>query len=251
MDRTTAPPFDYSKEYFFEMYQKNYGKTYIEDFPNIKASSRYKIQNIKSLMGKSTGKPSLLEIGCAYGPHLAAARDEGFIPMGIEPTKDAVKYAREELGIEIVEGLFPQTSITVSKPFDVVTLWLAIEHIPDCARALAEINKLLKPGGILAISTPSYSGMLGRKSIKSFLKQSPADHFTIWSPKMCKKALALHGFKVKKIFAQANHPERFPLIGKFIKSRKNPLFWIYYVLCKAFALSDVFEIYAIKAGGGE
>ena len=191
-------------------------------------------------------EPRLLEIGCAHGPHLAAARDEGFIPMGIDPTKDAVDYVRNTLGIQIVEGLFPQTPIPVSKPFDVVTLWLAIEHMPDCIPVLAEIHKLLKPGGILAISTPSYSGISGRKAVKQFLHNSPADHFTIWSPKMCKKALALYGFKVKKIFIYASHPECFPLIGKFIKSDKNPLFWVFYALCKIFGLSDMFEVYAVK-----
>jgi 16S rRNA C967 or C1407 C5-methylase (RsmB/RsmF family) len=86
---------------------------------------------------------------------------------------------------------------------------------------LAEIRKLLKDGGLLAFSTPSFSGISGRKNLCRFLENSPADHFTIWSPKMCKKALALTGYKVIKTKNVGHHPERFPVFGKFIKCKKG------------------------------
>ncbi|WP_461257156.1 class I SAM-dependent methyltransferase [Treponema sp. R80B11-R83G3] len=127
-----------------------------------------------------------------------------------------------------------------------ITLWYVIEHFTDCLTVLAEIKKLLKPGGILAFSTPSYSGVSGRKSLRKFLENSPADHFTIWAPKMCKKALVLAGFKVKKIVITGFHPERFPLFGKFAKSKKSPLYWIFWAVSKIFGLGDTFEVYAQK-----
>jgi hypothetical protein len=112
---------------------------------------------------------------------------------------------------------------------------------------LAEINKILKPGSILAFSTPSFSGVSGRSSLKRFLEKSPADHYTIWSPKMCRKALSLAGFKVKKIVISGHHPERFPISGKLAKSKKSPLYWILLAVSKIFSLGDTFEVYAVKA----
>jgi hypothetical protein len=59
MDRTCTPSFEYGKEYFFEMYQKQYGKTYIEDFPNLIAMSKRRLSVIKSLLVKQTNRFSL------------------------------------------------------------------------------------------------------------------------------------------------------------------------------------------------
>ena len=243
MDRTCPPPVEYERDYFFDSYKQQYGKTYLEDFPNIKAVGKRRLKIIKSLLSARGGR-TLLDIGCAYGPFLAAAREEGFTPAGIDPAEDAVRYVQQELGIPAVQGYFPQSLIPHS--YDAVSLWYVIEHFTDCASVLAAIRGILKPGGILAFSTPSFSGISGRSSLRGFLSASPADHRTVWRPKMCKKALALAGFKVKKIVISGHHPERFVLLGKLAKSKKSPLYRPLLAISKLFGLGDTFEVYAIK-----
>jgi len=187
----------------------------------------------------------MLDIGCAYGPFLAAAREEGFSPCGIDPCDDAVRYVQNELGIPAVQGFFPpDQKEAVPSLFSGITLWFVIEHFRDCVPVLAEIKKLLKPGGVFAFSTPSFSGISGRSSLKKFLSNSPGDHWTVWSPKVCRKALALAGFKVKKIVSIGHHPQRFPLLGKFAKSKKSPLYWLFLAISRIFCLGDSIEVYA-------
>ena len=260
MNRLNPPPIEYAREYFFDFYRRQYGKTYIEDFPNLIAMGRRRLAVIKSLLSRSgkmlaKGPIPLLDIGCAYGPFLAAAKEEGFSPFGIDPTEDAVRYVTQTFHIPAVQGFFPpfpdprreDTSETVSLPreFGVVTLWYVIEHFRDCVPALAEIRRILKPGGTLAFASPSFSGISGRVSIERFLEQSPADHWTIWSPAMCKKALKLAGFKVKKIVISGHHPERFPLFGKLVKNKKGPLYALLLAASTIFSLGDTFEVYAV------
>ena len=245
MDRTCPPPVEYEREYFFESYKRQYGKTYLEDFPSIKAAGKRRLKIISSLLPAATER-TLLDIGCAYGPFLAAAREEGFSPAGIDPAEDAVRYVQKELSIPAVQGFFPKCPLPASPPFDAVTLWFVIEHFTDCAAVLAAIRNILKPGGILAFSTPSSSGVSGRVSIRKFLSASPADHWTVWQPSMCKKALAPLGFKVKKTVISGHHPERFPLLGKFAKSKKSPLYPPLLAISKIFKLGDTFEVYAVK-----
>ncbi|MCL2805436.1 MAG: methyltransferase domain-containing protein [Treponema sp.] len=240
MDRTNTPPFEYNKEYFFEQYKKQYGKTYLEDFINIKKNSKHRLKNIKSLL--KTQDTQLLDIGCAYGPFLDAAREEGFSPKGIDPAEDAVRYVQQELNIPCHHGFFPNSSIAENK-FDVITLWFVIEHFTDCASVLSEIHKLLKPKGILAFCTPSFSGISGKTSLNRFLFASPADHYTIWSPKTAVKALTLAGFKVLKIKVTGHHPKRFTVLAK---SKISPLYWLLLAISKLFRLGDAFEIYAQK-----
>ena len=246
MDRTCPPPIEYEREYFFESYRRQYGKTYLEDFPKIKAEGKRRLKIINSILPeKKTEERSLLDIGCAYGPFLDAAREEGFSPSGIDPAEDAVRYVQQELSIPAVQGFFPNSPLpNPHSSYDAVTLWFVIEHFVDLKAALSQIKNILKPGGIIAFSTPSFSGVSGRSSLRRFLSASPADHFTIWSPSMCRKALALYGFKVKKTVSIGHHPERFPLLGKFAKSKKSPLYNPLLAISKVFNLGDTFEVYA-------
>ncbi|MDR0322033.1 MAG: methyltransferase domain-containing protein [Treponema sp.] len=244
MDRINTARIEYEKEYFFESYKRQYGKTYIEDFPNLTAMAKRRLEKIKSLLPNEKER-TLLDIGCAYGAFLSAAQQEGFSPTGIDPSGDAVNYVQKTFGINAIQGFFPTPYSPLPTPYSVITLWYVIEHFPYCSAVLDEIKKILCPGGILAFSTPSFSGVSGRSSLRDFLEKSPEDHFTVWSPKTCKKALALAGFKVKKTVISGCHPERFPLFGKFAKSKKSPMYWLLAAISKLFGLGDTFEVYAV------
>ncbi|MCL2265197.1 MAG: methyltransferase domain-containing protein [Treponema sp.] len=262
MDRINPAPVEYEKEYFFESYKNQYGKTYLEDFENIKKAGKNRLKIISQILSRIKGKPSvyktqgeqnkncelpsLLDIGCAYGPFLAAAKEEGFSPAGIDPAQDAVDYVNQKLHITAVRGFFPIPNSTLPAPFEVITMWYVIEHFKDCVTVLTEIKKLLKPNGIFAFSTPSFSGISGKSNLGKFLSNSPADHFTVWSPKMIKKALSLAGFKVKKTVVSGHHPERFPVLGKSAKNKTNPIYMIQLVISKLFKLGDTFEVYAVN-----
>ncbi|MDR0910315.1 MAG: methyltransferase domain-containing protein [Spirochaetaceae bacterium] len=246
MLRNSPPPIEYNDEYFFDNYKKQYGKTYIEDWPHLKEVNKERVRWIRRLMpltqksNNGNGEQRLLEIGCAYGPLLAAAEEAGFKPLGIEIEKHAAEYVREKLHIPCVTSSFPSPArqeFQNTASFDAIVLNYVIEHFRDVEKVLAEIKRLLKKGGILAFATPSCSGISGRKNLKAFLKNSPEDHWTVWSPKLAKKVLKHYGFKVRKIVITGHHPERFPL-----KLPQKLLMCI----SRLFNLGDTFEVYAEK-----
>jgi len=254
MIRPNTPPITYDGAYFLEDYKKQYGKTYIEDFPNLVRMAQSRLNHIRQVLSRSASLPEekpvrLLDIGCAYGPFLGAAKDLGWSVMGLDPSLDAVRYVQDHVGVPVLQGLFPDTDLTSligGEPLDVISLWYVIEHFPDLGRALEAAAGLLKKGGVLAFSTPSGSGISGRSRFRSFLEHSPQDHWTILSPSTCGPILARYGFRLVKTVSTGHHPERFPLLGPFAKSKKT---FIYRVLCKVsqiFSLGDTFEAYAFK-----
>ncbi|MDR0602159.1 MAG: methyltransferase domain-containing protein [Treponema sp.] len=252
MNSLVPPPVEYEREYFFGFYKKQYGKTYLEDFPGLLLQARRRLAIIKSLLPPGPGRGAILDIGCAYGPFLAAAKDEGFSPVGIEPAGDAAAWARRELGVPVHQGFFPQNpppAFLEDGHFDAVTLWYVIEHFEHPGEALGEIRRILKTGGTLAFSTPSVSGISGLKSVEKFLEASPADHRTVWNPHTCKKLMKMAGFTVKKIVISGHHPERFPLAGRLAAGGKGPLYAALLFTSRAFGLGDTFEVYAVKDGG--
>jgi 2-polyprenyl-3-methyl-5-hydroxy-6-metoxy-1,4-benzoquinol methylase len=239
------PAIDSATDYFFDFYTSQYGKTYLEDFPNLVEAGEKRLAVIKRLLQGKVGR--LLDIGCAYGPFLSAARDGGFSPQGIDPASDAVRYVREELGLPANESTFPDLSLERPENagvFEVITLWYVLEHFEDLRWVLVEINRLLNLQGVLAFSTPTCLGISGKRSLTAFLEKSPPDHRTIWNPKLCRRLLARYGFRLKKIRISGHHPERFPL-GNHCK--QGGLLW-HLLLCisRIFRLGDTFECYAIK-----
>jgi len=253
--RLGEPPIEYEKDYFFTDYKKQYGKTYLEDFPGLVETGKRRLEHIKGILRFTNGKPSILDIGCAYGPFLAAASECGFSPAGVEPASDAARYVKEELGFPCYQGFFPaanadeirRLSGNGESGFDAVTMWYVIEHFEEVGKVMQEVHGLLKEGGALAFSTPSFSGVSGIKSIASFLKNSPPDHYTVWSPKICAWVLRRYGFRLRKIVVTGHHPERFPLIGRFAdKAKKGRLHRFLLFVSRLFGLGDTFEVYAVK-----
>jgi SAM-dependent methyltransferase/spore coat polysaccharide biosynthesis predicted glycosyltransferase SpsG len=259
--RCSIPPITYEGDYFFSFYKQQYGKTYLEDFPNLVQYGKKRLHHSERILyhsrrnrGEDSSKTQarLLDIGCAYGPFLVAAREEGFLPFGMDPAEDAVRYVRDELNIPAFRGFFPETPLPPAfreGGFDLISLWYVLEHFENPGVVLIALYRLLKPGGVLAFATPSGSGISGRKSLKDFLKQSPPDHWTIWKPARIRSILKLFGFKLKKVVISGHHPERFPLVGGFLgesREKSGVVYGLFLWISRIFHLGDTFEVYAVK-----
>jgi 2-polyprenyl-3-methyl-5-hydroxy-6-metoxy-1,4-benzoquinol methylase len=253
-ERTAPPPIEYAAGYFFDSYKKQYGKTYLEDFPALKKAGEARLRRIRRLLAQGGVCPRalperLLDVGCAFGPFLAAAAEAGFDPLGIDPSEEAAADVRDTLRIPVRRGVFPDAALGeggLEPGFAVITLWYVIEHFRAPGEVLAAIYRLLRPGGVLAFSTPSFSGVSGRKSPLDFLRASPADHWTVWDPRRARRVLDDAGFTVKEIVITGRHPERFPVIGGLLEGRRGPVYRALMALSRIFGLGDTFEVYAVK-----
>lgn len=97
----------------------------------------------------------VLEIGTGTGRLLAALRTRGVDATGVELRQDLIDEARRFFGplpIQRVTGTalpFGDASFDVALSFDV------FEHIPDTDAHLAEVHRVLGPGGAYLIQTPN------------------------------------------------------------------------------------------------
>lgn len=235
----------YEADYFGSEYKAQYGRTYLDDFDSIKAQGLRRA-GVIARTGRF-GHAKLLDIGCAYGPFLAAAKELGFEPYGTDISQSALDYVKNKLGFGSVLSSFadfdPQ-KVFGFKKFDAVTMWYVIEHCRDLKSLLFRVNALLDKGGVFAFSTPSGSGVSGRFNRSDFFRNSPRDHYTIWEPSKAAGVLRKFGFKVVKIVPTGIHPERV----KFLKNipQKSFIFRLLALFCKKFSLGDTFEIYCKK-----
>ena len=136
---------NYGKEYFFEEYKKQYGRTYLEDFLNIRTTSFRRIDQIRALLDNYGGE-KLLDVGCAYGPFLSGADKSNFIPYGIDIAHDAVSYVMLNLGFNATCSSFEEFDLEAEFSIDkvnVITMWYVIEHFQDLRSILNKTAALL------------------------------------------------------------------------------------------------------------
>jgi SAM-dependent methyltransferase len=133
----------------------------------------------------------VLDVGCASGLFLKAARDAGWNVAGVEPSEALFAKARAALGesTELYCTTLEHTKFATAS-FDVVTMWDVLEHVPDPLGFLQTCASLLKPGAHLFVNVPdldSFEARILRKRWPLFL----AEHLNYFN----RKSLRLCGEK--------------------------------------------------------
>ncbi len=141
--------------------------------------------------GKSGGK--LLEIGCGNGDFLVTAREMGFNVTGIELSQYAVNTANRKLGEERVRCGTLGTGLLPGEQFDFCTLFDTIEHTRNPLQLLQDIHHLLKPGGVLFLSTPSLDSW-SAKLMKQNWMEFKTEHLHYFDTQTIQNALTKSGF---------------------------------------------------------
>lgn len=103
----------------------------------------------------------ILDIGTAGGSLLAAAQKRGWNVDGIEPNKWLCKWGKEQYGITIRPGILEDYKFK-DNTFDVITLMDVLEHTGNPKLVLEECNRILKPGGVIAVNVPDIDSWLHR-----------------------------------------------------------------------------------------
>jgi 2-polyprenyl-3-methyl-5-hydroxy-6-metoxy-1,4-benzoquinol methylase len=149
-----------------------------------------KILNLLSLGSRKNLK--VLDVGCAGGAFLIAAKKLGFSAVGIEPSKWLASFAKKTYKLNIKPGTL--SSVPIKKnSIDILTMWDVLEHLVDPDNEVKRISYILKKSGILVINYPNYSSfarLLLQKKWPFFLSV----HLTYFTPKTLEDFFKRRGF---------------------------------------------------------
>jgi SAM-dependent methyltransferase len=145
----------------------------------------------------------ILELGCAGGYFLHAARTRGWSPVGVEISDAAARFARESLGLEVHVGSLETASVPGGS-VDAAYMGDVLEHLPDPLATLRALHRLLRPGGVLLIAGPTTLNSLDRRlglalyrwSGRTKTLRQPPYHLTEFTPGTLVKALDSTGFRI-------------------------------------------------------
>lgn len=148
----------------------------------------------------------LLDVGCAAGFFLDEARHQGWDVEGIELAPSMADHARARLGLTIHGSPFTDVELQPGN-FDVITMWDYLEHSADPAGDLDRAAKLLRPDGVLVVSTGDASSLIARVCGRRWHLLTPRHHNFFFTRPSLEQAFRSAGFDVAAIsYASSRYP---------------------------------------------
>jgi SAM-dependent methyltransferase len=190
------------------------------------------------------GSGRLLDVGCNEGRNLVFFRRAGFKPEGLELNSHAAEVARSR-GFMVYETDLAE--LKPSLPFDRVVMSNVLEHTLDPRATLADVKRLLVPGGEVWISLPNRRSWQRSVFGRRWINWHVPFHITHFDADTLSKLLRDGGFEIVSLsnispalwVAQSvigsvfpQHPRAHrsaPLLGSLILAARGllfPLLWL-------------------------
>jgi ubiquinone/menaquinone biosynthesis C-methylase UbiE len=170
------------------------------------------------LLANTAPGERVLDLGCAEGEFTAALADHGARPIGVDVAAEPLRRGRQR---------FPHVQFARADPalpfgdgeFTLVWAGELLEHVQDGLTLLAEVSRVLRPGGRLLVTTPAHR--LRRRLVLAFSARAferhfepRADHVRFFTPRSLRALLAAAAFVEIKVdsrrstlFAVARRPD--------------------------------------------
>jgi SAM-dependent methyltransferase len=135
---------------------------------------------------------AVLDVGCGRGDLAAALIRRGWRASGVEPSPEAAAVARAQ-GVDAHTGTLADAPFEEAS-FDAAVMRHSLEHVPYPLADLARVFRLLRPGGLLAVSVPNFDSWERRRFGSAWFHLDLPRHRTHFTPRALRVALAKSGF---------------------------------------------------------
>ncbi|MFC5909166.1 class I SAM-dependent methyltransferase [Streptacidiphilus monticola] len=227
-----------------------FAEAYAQENETNLLNAYYERPAMLALAGDVAGR-RILDAGCGSGPLFAALRDRGATVSGFDASTGMLELARRRLGpdadlrmAELGGGPLPYADDT----FDDVVASLVLHYLEDWGPALAELHRVLKPGGrlIASVDHPFAITMMHRENGRQdgfdyFETARWTEEWTIGehTPLMSLWHRPLHattdaftaaGFRIKVISEPDPDPAAHELFAEELAGKRRFLSFLFFVL---------------------
>ncbi len=106
---------------------------------------------VRGFLGEVAGK-RVLDAGCGTGRHTQWLVERGARVTGVDPSPEMLAHAKVKCpGAELLLGTFAPLPAT-DRAFDLALNALVLEHLPEVAGPIAELARVVVPGGAIVVS---------------------------------------------------------------------------------------------------
>jgi SAM-dependent methyltransferase len=188
--------------------------------------ARRQARMLTEVLRDVTGPAVVIDVGCGDGSALAVAarQNPGHRFAGMDWSAGALRQARA-LGLEVLRGGMDLP--VADGAADVVIMSEVIEHLVDPDGAVAEVRRVLRPGGSLLLSTPNLAAWYNRALLAAGVQpvfsevslrgiygrpgQVVAGHLRLFTRRALTEFLAASGFRCVTVAGARYHDVPRPL----------------------------------------
>ena len=158
-----------------------------------------------------------LDVGCGAGALMRAARSQGWEVIGTEVSPPAAEALRaQDLDVRLGE------LETLDLPeVDVVSLVEVVEHVPDPRTLVSDAARLLRPGGVMYITTPHARGVSARVLRTGWSAVTPPEHLQLFSVNGLRTMIKAAGLETRKLQTHGFNPHE--LVDAVRRQEVRPL----------------------------
>jgi 2-polyprenyl-3-methyl-5-hydroxy-6-metoxy-1,4-benzoquinol methylase len=167
----------------YEYYRQYQGKPKDALFSPQTARSYYRVLELFTL--HISGK-SILDVGCGNGDFVDAGLRAGWDINGIELAQPAVEIA-QSFGLPVKRLDFFSDAIRPAS-HDIVTTFEVLEHLPDPINFLRRAADVVKPGGLVYLTTPNFD-CFDRRFLGTAWPVIHREHLTYFTPQILISAI--------------------------------------------------------------
>jgi len=182
----------YDASYFFSTLGDTRGqgyRDYLAEEELHRDAARRRLDALASL----TEPGSLLDIGAAAGFFVDEASRLGWDAQGIDIAPAMVSWGVDHLGVRLERCALDGAAFPAGS-FDAVTMWDYIEHAVDPPGDLVRAAGLLRPGGVLALSTGDVASPVARVTGAHWHLLTPRHHNFFFTAPSLRRMLDRAGF---------------------------------------------------------
>ncbi len=179
----------YNLDELMSFYEESY-----HEFEKESPLQSAKARRITERLWKMTGGSRLLDIGCSTGIFLNEARRR-FEVQGVELARWSADFARRNRGLRVSNSTLAEAHFE-NEQFDAITFFEVIEHLHDPLTFLREVNRIVRMGGVVALSTGNLSSAEAMIRKEKWYYFAPKFHLYYFSLQTLELILIKAGFKL-------------------------------------------------------
>jgi len=158
---------------------------------------------------------SLLDVGCGQPTFLARVhRETGARCVGVDFDANGWTVpSRRWKGLSLHEGELDV--VAPLAPFDVITMWHALEHLYDPGASLRRLRTMASPGARLVIEVPDYDSLTRRRHGTRWAGFHTPRHTAAYTPATLRRLVERNGWRVQDQYQHGTlHPHVVHWLGR-------------------------------------
>lgn len=140
-----------------------------------------------------------LDVGASGGFMVETARRAGFAAVGLDLDPVSIEYAKRHYSAaEFHHGTIEGFVARKPEPFDLVHCSEVIEHVTDANGFLGALTRVIKPNGMLYLTTPDLGHWRRPRDVTRWDAFAPPSHCLYFRAENLASLLTRHGLQIIK-----------------------------------------------------